>query len=66
MNEKPQKAKVFEETYQDYLKQLAAVDYLARADILGARTSGQELIIEFYGPYGSADQGIPRTGGRPC
>jgi hypothetical protein len=49
MQEKPEKAKVFEETYRDYLKQLAAIDFLARADILGARVSGQELIIEFYG-----------------
>ena len=65
MNEKPQKAKVFEETYRNYLKQLAAIDYLARADILGARTSGQELIIEFYGEeYRVSDDGITDPSGQ--
>lgn len=49
MKAKPEKAKVFEETYQDYLKQLATIDYLERADVLGAKTAGDELIIDFYG-----------------
>ena len=49
MQEKPAKAKVFAETYRHYLEQLADIDYLARADILGGRISGNELVIEFYG-----------------
>jgi hypothetical protein len=49
MKERPAKATVFEETYRDYLQQLAATDVLARADRLGATTDGDELIIEFSG-----------------
>ena len=49
MRESPAKAAVFEETYRGYLKQLAAIDFLARADRLGATTDGDELIIEFSG-----------------
>ena len=59
------KSAVFEETYQDYLKQLSAIDYLSRADILGARTSGTELIVEFYGKeYRISSNGITDLSGK--
>jgi len=65
MKEKPEKAAVFEETYRDYLKQLADIDYLSRADILGGRTSGSELIINFYGKeYRVSARGITDPGGQ--
>ena len=65
MKEKPEKAAVFEETYQDYLKQLADIDYLSRADILGGRTSDSELIIEFYGKeYRISTRGITDPDGQ--
>jgi hypothetical protein len=65
MKEKPEKAKVFEETYQDYLQQLAHVDYLSRADILGGRTSGSDLIINFYGrDYRVSANGITDSEGQ--
>ena len=64
MGDGVKKAAIFEETYQDYLKQLAALDYLARADVLGARTSGNELIVEFYGKeYRISDKGITDPSG---
>ena len=59
------KAVVFEETYQDYLKQLNAIDYLSRADVLGARISGTELIIELYGKeYRISADGITDPSGK--
>lgn len=65
MKAKPEKAKVFEETYHDYLKQLADIDYLSRADILGGRTSGNELIIDFYGrEYRVSARGITDSDGQ--
>lgn len=59
------KTAVFEETYRDYLKQLAATDYLARADVLGARISGTELGIDFYGEtYRVSSAGITNASGK--
>lgn len=49
MSPEKKKSAVFEETYNNYLQQLAEIDYLSRADVLGARTSGDELVIAFYG-----------------
>lgn len=43
------KAAVFEETYHHYLKQIAEVDLLERAHILGAKSVGDALEIPFYG-----------------
>ncbi len=43
-----QKSAVFEQTYTQYLRQLAAVDYLARADLLGVETEGEALVIPLY------------------
>jgi hypothetical protein len=65
MKEKPEKASVFAETYQDYLRQLADIDYLSRADILGGRTAGSGLIINFYGKeYGVSASGITGPDGQ--
>lgn len=64
MADKVKKAAVFEETYRDYLEQLSTIDYLARADVLGARVSGSELVIKFYGDeYRISTSGITDTSG---
>jgi len=64
MADKIKKAPVFEETYRDYLKQLAGIDYLSRADVLGASTSGNELIIPLYGKeYRVSHSGIVNPSG---
>lgn len=65
MSPEPKKAAVFEETYKNYLQQLAGIDYLSRADVLGAGTSGNELFIEFYGQaYRISDSGITDPSGK--
>jgi len=43
-----EKAKVFEETYRHYLSQIADIDYLARAEPLGAAVDGDALMIPLY------------------
>jgi len=43
-----QKSSVFEQTYQHYLAQIRTIDYLARADLLGAERDGEALIIPLY------------------
>lgn len=64
MADKAKKAAVFEATYQDYLEQLSTIDYLARADVLGARASGNELVIKFYGDeYRVSTNGITDASG---
>ena len=64
MGPEKKKAAVFGETYKNYLQQLADIDYLARADVLGGRTSGNELIIAFYGQeYRISDNGITDPSG---
>ncbi|QTA81652.1 DUF3786 [Desulfonema limicola] len=53
------KAGVFEKTYKDYIKQLSEIDYLSKADMLGAEISGRDLIIPFYkNKYRVSDSGI--------
>jgi len=59
------KAKIFDQTYQDYLKQLSEIDFQARAEILGAAISGENLIIPFYGePFEISGRGITDSKGR--
>ncbi len=59
------KADVFEKTYKDYLKQLSEIDCFAKAGMLGADISGENLIIPFYGePYKVSDSGITDSNGR--
>ena len=65
MGNRVKKAAVFEETYRAYLEQLSTIDYLARADVLGARTSGNELVITFYGDeYRISTNGITDPSGK--
>jgi hypothetical protein len=60
-------AKVFESTYRDYLRQIAAVDGPARAAVIGAEVSGGDLIIPFYGkPYRVSGAGISDLEDRPA
>ena len=64
MNEK---AKVFERTYRSYLEQVAKVDLAGRADRLGARMDGGELIIPFYGKnYRVSAGGVLDSMGKPA
>jgi len=60
-----QKSGIFEKTYKDYLRQLSEMNYLTKAEILGAEISGKNLIIPFYGKsYNISDSGITDSGGR--
>lgn len=59
------KSKVFEKTYKDYLKQLSETNYLAKAEMIGAEISGNNLIISFYGKsYKISDSGIMDSEGK--
>jgi hypothetical protein len=58
------KAAVFEKTYKDYLARIAGIDFLSRADVLGAQISGNALIIPFYGtPYRVSVDGVVDAAG---
>jgi hypothetical protein len=60
------KAAVFEITYRNYLQQLAAIDMVSRAAVLGAEVQPEGLIIPFYGtPHLVSTEGvIEPTGNR--
>lgn len=61
-----EKSAVFETTYRHYLAQLAAIDYMGRADRLGAEIVGRELLIPLYGtPYALSREGVRAVDGRP-
>jgi hypothetical protein len=62
-----QKSSVFEETYHNYLAQIAELDFKKVADQLGAEMAGDELIIPFFGkPHRISATGITApSGGRP-
>ena len=62
-----QKSSVFEETYHNYLAQIAELDFKKVADRLGAEMAGDELIIPFFGkPHRISAAGITApSGGRP-
>jgi len=54
-----EKSAVFETTYQNYLDQLAAIDFLSRAARLGAEITGETLVIPLYGtPYSISRDGV--------
>jgi len=58
------KSAVFEKTYNDYLAQIAGIDFPSRADMLGAELSGDALIIPFYGePYQVTANGVVKVSG---
>jgi hypothetical protein len=62
-----QKSSVFEETYNNYLAQIAELDLKKIADRLGAEAAGDELIIPFFGkPHRISAAGITEpSGSRP-
>ena len=43
-----EKARIFEETYRQYLSSLEQVDLTKRANTLGAKVSGDSLYVSFY------------------
>ena len=43
------KSSIFEETYQNYLTQLAGIDLASRADILGMEIKGGEAVVPLMG-----------------
>jgi len=58
---------VFERIYRDYLRQLAAVDLRAAAEMLGGRPGGDVVVMPFFGsPYKISAAGISDpSGNRP-
>ena len=62
-----EKSSVFEETYNNYLAQIAGLDFKKIADRLGAEISGDELIIPVFGePIRISASGISEpSGSRP-
>jgi hypothetical protein len=62
-----EKASVFEETYHNYLAQIAELDFKKIADQLGAEVVDDELIIPFFGkPHRISAEGITDpSGSRP-
>lgn len=62
-----QKSSVFEETYKNYLAQIAELDFARIAERLGAEVTGDELIIPFFGiPHRVSTQGLSGpSGNRP-
>lgn len=59
-----EKAAVFETTYQNYLGELAAIDFLSRAERLGAEVAGEALVIPLYGtPYTISRDGVLNSRG---
>ncbi len=59
------KSTVFEQTYQEYLHQLAGIDIRKRAETLGGTISGSELVIPFYGKsYRVSAAGVQDSEGR--
>jgi hypothetical protein len=58
---------VFDETYHNYLAQIAELDFKKIADQLGAEMAGDELIIPFFGkPHRISAAGITApSGSRP-
>lgn len=59
-----EKSAVFETTYKNYLEQLAAIDFLSRAERLGAEVTGEALVIPLYGtPYRISREGVRYASG---
>ena len=61
----PDKAPIFEKTYQDYLAQIGGLDLNALEDKLGMQVSEGKAIIPFFGqPYAVSRDGIYGPGGK--
>ena len=59
-----EKAAVFGTTYQNYLGELADIDFLSRAERLGAEVAGEALVIPLYGtPYTISRDGVLNSRG---
>jgi uncharacterized protein DUF3786 len=59
------KAEVFEVTYHKYLEQIAGIDLLSRADILGGAIQDDTLVIPFYGaPHRVSKDGVLNASGQ--
>ncbi|MFV0436817.1 MAG: DUF3786 domain-containing protein [Desulfopila sp.] len=39
---------IFAKTYHQYLRRIGEIDYLAKAELLGATVEGKQLVIPFY------------------
>ena len=61
---KPPQSRVFAETYQRYLQEIAEIDFLSRADVLGVAAENGVLLIPLYDKvYTFTRQGITPPGG---
>lgn len=59
------KATVFEDTYRDYLAQIAGIDLFPRAERLGAKALENALSIPFYGkPHRISKAGVFNPSGK--
>jgi len=59
-----EKSEVFEQTYRAYLTEIASLDYLSRAEFLGAGIDGDDLIIPLYDrTYAVSPERIVRVDG---
>jgi Domain of unknown function (DUF3786) len=59
------KAAVFEVTYHKYLEQIADIDLLSRAGILGGTIQDDALVIPFYGePHQVSKDGVLNASGQ--
>jgi hypothetical protein len=59
------KGSVFDRTYKDYITQVFNVDLESRAEKLGVRIDGDELLISFFGkPYRVSPKGIADPSGK--
>jgi len=59
------KAEVFEVTYHKYLEQIAGIDLVSRAGILGGTIQDNTLVIPFYGePHRVSTAGVFNAAGK--
>jgi len=60
-----QKPQVFNQTYQDYLTQIAELDFNFIAGTLGVKIDGEDALIPFFGkPYRVSPKGITDPSGK--
>jgi len=60
-----EKSQVFDRTYEDYLSQIAGLDFNFIADTLGVKVDGGDVIVPFFGKsYRVSAQGITDSSGQ--
>jgi len=60
-----EKSKVFEQTYEAYLAQIAGLDFNFITNTLGVKADGDDVTIPFFGkPYQVSAQGITDSSGQ--